>query len=200
MGFSEFLLALGFKKAAEICNNPVSDVSESVHEFLIEQLRIYWIVGGMPECIEVYKNSKSIKLSTEVQDEIIETYQLDFSKYRPKTDIHCLKTVFSAIASNAGQEFASATKRQLYYWSRDSKNSNAEVDFLLQVDNDFIPVEVKDGPSGKLKSLHLFRSTYQPGISVVFHSGIMGKLTEENIVFLPLYFAGAFARFGIQDK
>jgi len=293
MGFSEFLLALGFKKAAEICNNPVSDVSESVHDFLIEQLRIYWIVGGMPECIEVYKNSKSIKRSAEVQDEIIETYQLDFSKYRPKTDINCLRTVFSAIASNVGQqikytglakdysiptikkayeslvlarlatkvravgkpgipmdvnasdkkfknvfldiglmnrimkidysetlshnnllaiyrgqlaeqyvgqEFASASKKQLYYWSRDSKNSNAEVDYLLQVDNDFIPVEVKDGPSGKLKSLHLFRNTYQPGISVVFHSGIMGKLTEENIVFLPLYFAGAFARFGILNK
>lgn len=290
MNFAEFLLALGYKKAAEICNNPVSEVSESVHEFLIDQLRIYWIVGGMPECIEVYKNSKSIKQATEVQDEIIETYQLDFVKYRPRTDINCLGTVFSGIASTVGQqikytglakdysiptikkayeslvlarlakkvkavstpgipldvhasdkkfknvfldiglmnrimkvdysetlshrnllgiyrgrlaeqfvgqEFASGITKQLYYWARNAKNSNAEVDFLLQFENALIPVEVKDGPSGKLKSLHLFRNTYHPDLSVVFHSGGKGSLDDENMVFLPLYFAGAFARFGM---
>ncbi len=49
-----------------------------------------------------------------------------------------------------GQEFASSNKNQLYYWARDAKNSSAEIDFLLHKTGDFIPVEVKDGPSGKL--------------------------------------------------
>jgi hypothetical protein len=56
---------------------------------------------------------------------------------------------------------------------------------------------VKDGPSGKLRSLHLYRETYQPSYSVVFHSGKTGVLKNEKIVFLPLYFASAFAKFGI---
>lgn len=61
------------------------------------------------------------------------------------------------------------------------------------------PVEVKDGPSGKLRSLHLYRETYQPSWSVVFHAGQTGILENEKIIFLPLYFAGAFAQFGINS-
>ncbi|MEX2427495.1 MAG: AAA family ATPase, partial [Bacteroidales bacterium] len=41
MNFSEFLFALGYAKAAGICNNPITEVSDSTHEFLLEQLRIY---------------------------------------------------------------------------------------------------------------------------------------------------------------
>jgi hypothetical protein len=62
------------------------------------------------------------------------------------------------------------------------------------------PVEVKDGPAGKLRSLHIYRETYQPSWSVVFHAGKAGVHKNEKIVFLPLYFAGTFAHFGINDK
>jgi len=290
MNFSEFLLASNYGKAAEICNNQISGVSASIHEFLLEQLRIYWLVGGMPECIKEYVNTKSLKKATEVQYEICETYRLDFNKYKPKTDINCLNAVFSTIAANVGQqikytglaidftiptikkayeslllarivkkvkslsnigipldvyasdkkfknlfldiglmsrvmgidynealthknllaiycgqlaeqfvgqEFAAATNNQLYYWSRDAKNSNAEIDYLVIFEGMIYPVEVKDGPSGKLRSLHLYRETYKPFYSVVFHAGQTGILENEKIVFLPIYFAGAFAQFGI---
>jgi hypothetical protein len=98
-----------------------------------------------------------------------------------------------------GQEFATATNDQLYYWSRDAKNSNAEIDYLMIFDGMIYPVEVKDGPSGKLRSLHLYRDTCKPSWSVVFHTGQTGILENEKIVFLPLYFAGSFARFGISS-
>ena len=65
MNFAEFLLALNYKKAAAICNSPIIEVSELTHKFLIEQLRIYWLVGGMPECIKEYENTKSIKKAAE---------------------------------------------------------------------------------------------------------------------------------------
>jgi hypothetical protein len=61
-------------------------------------------------------------------------------------------------------------------------------------------VEVKDGPSGKLRSLHIYRETYKPSWSVVFHAGKPGVLNDEKILFLPLYFAGTFAQFGMEDK
>lgn len=291
MNFAEFLLALGNKKAAEICNGSITDVSESTHKFLIEQLRIYWLVGGMPECVKEYVETKSIKQAAEVQDEICETYQMDFGKYKPKTDVNCLATVFAGIAAGVGQqlkytglakdytiptikkaynslvlariaqkvksvstpgiplevhasdkkfkslfldiglmnrvmgidyneslshknllsiyrgqlaeqfigqEFAATTRKQLYYWSRDAKNSNAEIDYLIQHEGEFIPVEVKDGPSGKLRSLHLYRDAYGPFRSVVFHAGMKGSLKEENIIFLPLYFAASFAKYGFE--
>ncbi|OGV28215.1 MAG: hypothetical protein A3F18_01690 [Legionellales bacterium RIFCSPHIGHO2_12_FULL_37_14] len=44
----------------------------------------------------------------------------------------------------------------LYFWSRDKKSSMAEVDYLITVDANIIPIEVKAGSTGQLKSLHLF--------------------------------------------
>ena len=72
--------------------------------------------------------------------------------------------------------------------------------FPMMINGTVYPVEVKDGPSGKLRSLHIYRDTYQPSWSVVFHAGKAGVLKNEKIVFLPLYFAGNFAQFGIDDK
>ena len=291
LNFSEFLLALNYRKAAAICNKQITEVSESIHDFLLEQLRIYWLVGGMPECINAFVNTKSLKQAAEVQDEICETYRLDFNKYKPKTDINCLNAVFSTIAATVGkqikytglavdftiptikkayeslllariakkikslssigipmevhasdkrfknlfldiglmnrvmgidynealnhknllsiyrgqlaeqfvgQEFATSTSNQLYYWSRDARNSNAEIDYVIALEGKVFPVEVKDGPSGKLRSLHIYRETYHPSYSVVFHAGLKGILENEKIVFLPLYFAGAFAKFGFK--
>ncbi len=65
MNFSDFLLAFDYTKAAEICNNRITRVSDSTHEFLLEQLRIYWLVGGMPECLKVYRDTKSLKQAAE---------------------------------------------------------------------------------------------------------------------------------------
>jgi predicted AAA+ superfamily ATPase len=45
---------------------------------------------------------------------------------------------------------------ELFYWLREEKSRNAEVDFLTIVDGEIIPVEVKAGKSGTLKSLHQF--------------------------------------------
>jgi hypothetical protein len=72
--------------------------------------------------------------------------------------------------------------------------------YKVMIDGTVFPVEVKDGPSGKLRSLHIYRETFKPSWSVVFHAGKAGVLKDEKIVFLPLYFAGAFAQFGIDDK
>ncbi|MDZ7265126.1 MAG: DUF4143 domain-containing protein, partial [candidate division KSB1 bacterium] len=47
-------------------------------------------------------------------------------------------------------------KAQLYYWHREAKASNAEIDYLIQKKNLIIPIEVKSGAPGKLKSLNIF--------------------------------------------
>ena len=45
---------------------------------------------------------------------------------------------------------------QRYFWTREEKNATAEVDFVIPVKGQLIPVEVKSGEKGTLKSLHLF--------------------------------------------
>ncbi len=74
--------------------------------------------------------------------------------------------------------------RQLYYWKRQKKCSTAEVDFLLVRDGHIIPVEVKSGKSGSLKSLHLYLSKYGgQGLCLQETNEIK---TLANITFLPL--------------
>lgn len=51
-------------------------------------------------------------------------------------------------------------KPKLYYWGRDAKNSNAEVDYLLEKNGKIIPIEVKSGSTGRMKSLHMVIDKY----------------------------------------
>ncbi len=47
-------------------------------------------------------------------------------------------------------------KQELYYWHREARSSNAEVDYLLPLDGVIVPVDVKSGASGRLRSLRVF--------------------------------------------
>jgi len=49
-----------------------------------------------------------------------------------------------------------AQKKDIYYWHRESRASNAEVDYVIQKGMDIIPIEVKSGIRGKMQSLKLF--------------------------------------------
>ena len=44
----------------------------------------------------------------------------------------------------------------LYCWHREEPGSNAEIDYIIQHGNVVVPVEIKAGSAGSLKSLHLF--------------------------------------------
>jgi len=61
---------------------------------------------------------------------------------------------------NVGLELiksASCYQRQnLYYWHREAKSSNAEVDYLIQQEAQIVPIEVKSGTKGSMQSLKLF--------------------------------------------
>jgi uncharacterized protein len=89
-----------------------------------------------------------------------------------------------------GQELAVSQNGHLFYWARYAKSSSAEVDFCIVVDGKIIPVEVKSGPSGKLKSMHLFLKTYPNSAQgFVFPMQPYTELPDKKITFLPLYFA-----------
>jgi hypothetical protein len=64
----------------------------------------------------------------------------------------------------------------------------------LQKENKIIPVEVKSGASGKLKSLHMCLQTHpEIELGAVFSESSYGINNEHKIHFIPLYFAYGFA-------
>jgi hypothetical protein len=60
---------------------------------------------------------------------------------------------------------------QLFCWLRQRGSANAEVDYLLSQGTNIIPVEVKAGKSGSLKSLHVFVSEKQRDFALRFYAG-----------------------------
>jgi predicted AAA+ superfamily ATPase len=93
------------------------------------------------------------------------------------------------------QELLVSQQRELYYWSREARGSQAEVDYLIVQDGKIHPVEVKSGSAGQLRSLHLALQTYrETGDGLVLYSGPYGRLPDKRIQFVPLYYAGAIGR------
>lgn len=89
------------------------------------------------------------------------------------------------------QEMLAWQDSDLFYWARDAKSSSAEVDYLTVRGGEICPVEVKSGPGGRLKSLHLLLKTY-PNCrqGLILYSGPYRELPEQKLTFLPLYCAG----------
>ncbi|MCP4219237.1 MAG: ATP-binding protein [bacterium] len=52
-------------------------------------------------------------------------------------------------------------RSELYYWQREARTSNAEVDYLIQAGESIIPIEVKSGSTGNLKSLRYFLNSHE---------------------------------------
>lgn len=74
----------------------------------------------------------------------------------------------------AGQELLAAqydSLNALHFWVREKNTSSAEVDFLYKYDGKLVPVEIKSGKEGKLKSLHQFMDMAPHSIAVRFYAG-----------------------------
>ncbi|MEA3494603.1 MAG: AAA family ATPase [Bacteroidota bacterium] len=127
------------------------------------------------------------------------------------TDIKNLITDFEgALAEQfVGQEFIASLQffkqGKLYYWIREAKNSNAEIDYLIQKENTIYPVEVKAGKTGTLKSMHVFFVEKNKDIGIRFNLDLPNygenltasirfknnnKELKYKLISLPLYFAG----------
>jgi len=102
--FAEYLEAIGNAEAAATVLGEPKPVSQTVHNYLCEELRKYFFTGGMPESVQGYARSGSLHESFEVQREIIEAYRMDFAKYTPQVDRYCLDSAFTALSRNVGQQ------------------------------------------------------------------------------------------------
>jgi predicted AAA+ superfamily ATPase len=79
-------------------------------------------------------------------------------------------------------------QKNLYYWHRESKNSNAEVDFIVQFGQNIIPIEVKSGAKGAMQSMRLFLESKCSPFGIRASLENFGELQKIKIV--PLYGIG----------
>lgn len=104
LGFIEFLMAIKRDNLAELLLQPPQALSETVHTILRQALYQYFIVGGMPEAVQAYVDTGSIRESQQVHQELIHAFRNDFSKYAPRANHMCLSEVLSSAAKEVGQQ------------------------------------------------------------------------------------------------
>ncbi|RKX88053.1 MAG: AAA family ATPase [Spirochaetes bacterium] len=298
LSFCEFLSALNKQNLRQFIESYIlnKDIPPIIHNQLLEALRNYYFIGGMPEVVKEYINSHDFLSVQRIQTELTTSIQNDFSKYTNKNELHYLSEVFLYLARNTGKKikysninnqvrsnivkkaieslvlarishrvyhsqgdgiplgaeikpehfktsfvdiglsnricgleltntldmltiregllaeqfaaqelvasFLPFEDRELYYWIRQNKNANAEVDYLTTVNNRVIPIEIKAGTTGSLKSLHVFmvskiKSPFavrlnlsSPSVTETNHKiRVEGedKIVDFKLVSLPLY-------------
>jgi len=300
MTFSEFLSAVGEERLKNFITGyePGQEIGEIVHQRLLQLLRSYYYIGGMPEAVAVFADSHSYKNVSEVHSSIIDTYRDDFPKYIGSRNMNRMLRVFNFAARNVGVKIKysnispqdqSATikkdiellamarvigkvmhshcsclplqadvnekvykllfldvglmnavcgmdwrslsqldekqlinqgaiaeqfvgqhlqamlsdkpNRELNYWLREGCRANAELDFVVALGGNLIPIEVKSGTTGTLKSLHQFMGMKQAPFAVRFDTNLPAvhqvntvvmvnkqrKQVHYQLISLPLY-------------
>ena len=280
MSFSEYLEAAGEDLLANSLDDfkELKSLPEIVHEKLLDHLKNYLYIGGMPEAVQSYLDEKDIKLVRDIQTDILNAYQRDFSKYTEKTQtikttelwnsipyqlakenkkfkysdirkkarasmyeqtiewlkgaglinvaynistpklplggyadrkkfkLYLLDTgllgamlnltseiitrpsdLFSEyngafIENYVAVELVSSGYSDLFYWT---SNSDAEVDFVLQVENKLFPMEVKSGRSRNLQSLRSYAQKYKP--ELVIRTSPRNFTIDDDFMNVPLY-------------
>lgn len=109
--FDEFLEAQGlalqvnFKKNDADCEHPLP---VPLHDDMVSQLRSYYLVGGMPEAVRIWVQTGNYKECAIVHNDILDTYQDDFKKYKTRISPLLLSQTLKSVALQAGEKFVYA--------------------------------------------------------------------------------------------
>ncbi|MCH9626962.1 MAG: hypothetical protein S4CHLAM2_05940 [Chlamydiales bacterium] len=104
--FFEFLSAMGREKIRlfleEYCT--YEPIPIPMHETLMELLRFYLFIGGMPEAVAEYAKNENLKVTREIQLEILNAYEKDFAKHAPSNEIMKITTVWKQVHRQLAKE------------------------------------------------------------------------------------------------
>lgn len=108
MDFEEFMVANGvsqttldmLKEKFEICN----PIDEFIHQKLLSLFFVYLIVGGMPDAVKTYIETKDIRLVDKVQRDIIALYKEDFTQYELEDKKLKLKSIYDIIPAELNKQ------------------------------------------------------------------------------------------------
>jgi len=104
MSFVEFLENLGENKLLKQLQEKNWEIISSFHDKLVELLRLYYFIGGMPEIVGNFIAHRNLETSRELQHKIIIGYENDFAKYAPNEIVPKIKLVWHSLISQLSKE------------------------------------------------------------------------------------------------
>jgi hypothetical protein len=144
MNFDEFLEANGEEQLLQ-ARNEVSikePMPQILHDKLVQLMRTYMLVGGMPEVVSKWVETHDFMRCQEIQDDIIISYEDDFPKYRKRVDPTLLRKTMRSVAVQATKKFVYSQVGADYT----SKNVKSALE-MLTLAGIVIPV-VRTGANG----------------------------------------------------
>lgn len=166
--FAEFLLATGKSETCATILGKPRKLSPTVHDSICTELRKYFFIGGMPESVYAFAKTGSMQDAFEIQAEICDTYRLDFAKYNPKTDKHCLNDVLTTISQSVGQQIKYSRLSTIY--SNPTLKRAFDILCLTNTINKISSVDPSGLPLGATSSAKVFKA-------LLLDLGIMRHLT-----------------------
>ena len=104
MSFPEFLRAAGQERLAKLLAECKWDSIVYVKDRIIQLLRTYYYVGGMPEAVKAYCDGLGYEEVRRIQSNILMTYENDFSKHAPANEVPRIRMVWHSVTSQLAKE------------------------------------------------------------------------------------------------
>ncbi len=104
LDFHEFLLAMGEERIAGLLAKRDWQMVAMVKDRLTALLKTYYYVGGMPEAVDSYRRRKDFAEVRRIQNNILDTYNNDFSKHAPINEVPRIRMVWNSIAGQLAKE------------------------------------------------------------------------------------------------
>ena len=104
LSFSEFLMATGNERFAELLKKQDYEMITSFKQTYIDALKHYYFVGGMPEAVQSFAESKDFNEVRAIQKRIPAAYEQDFSKHAPNEIVPKIRMLWNSIPSQLARE------------------------------------------------------------------------------------------------
>lgn len=104
LSFKEFLMAMGKERFAELLDKQDYQMISSFKQTYIDALKHYYFVGGMPEAVQSFADSKDFNEVRDIQKRILAAYEQDFSKHAPHEIVPKIRMLWDSIPSQLAKE------------------------------------------------------------------------------------------------
>jgi predicted AAA+ superfamily ATPase len=104
LSFPEFVQALGEERLLTVLRNNDWALMTAFKSRIIELLKQYYCVGGMPEAVSVYSENRDFITVRNIQKRILTAYEQDFSKHAPNQLVPRIRMLWNSIPAQLAKE------------------------------------------------------------------------------------------------
>ena len=195
MSFKEFVIANGRDDLIEVFNDWPEDrtIPDLYSVPMKKLLKEYYLIGGMPEVVKTYVETKDFDEAFEVQNEILKDYADDFSKHAPLSEVPKIRWIWDSVPVQLAKE----NNKFVFSHVKEGKRSAELEDALQWLENAglIIKTELVEKPELPLDGFadKTYFKVYMSDVGLLRAKSKVAVQTIMNESDLYVRYKGAFA-------